>query len=199
MTSRTLLVAAASGLWALCSLGGPAVAATSATDVTPADADRGSITLEPPPIQPRPRAAPQIRKENNLSGNPLWGIPLATLSVTRERPLFTPSRRAPAAPAFAAPRIEPMRQAAPPPAPPEHPQLVLLGTVIGGAESIGVFLDQAGQRLIRLKVGEGHLGWILRSVGAREATLAKSGQTEVLGFPPIDAQPPIAGRLIITR
>lgn len=36
------------------------------------------------------------------TGNPLWAVPLKSLSVTRERPLFSPSRRAPAPPVLAA-------------------------------------------------------------------------------------------------
>src|SRR5215831_17659551 len=35
-------------------------------------------------------------------GNPLWAVPLADLSATRERPIFSPSRRPPARPAVAA-------------------------------------------------------------------------------------------------
>src|SRR5262245_32324885 len=49
-------------------------------------------------------------------GNPLWGIPMSTLSVTRERPIFSVTRRPPAPPP-PKPLVE--APAPPPPAPPE--------------------------------------------------------------------------------
>jgi general secretion pathway protein N len=115
-------------------------------------------------------------------GNPLWAIPLGSLSVTRERPLFTPSRR-PSAPAAVAPAPVVQPRIAVRPVEPEHPSLTLIGTVVGETEAIGVFLDQATHNFVRLKAGEGHAGWILRSVKAREATLEKDRKTETLRLP----------------
>lgn len=115
-----------------------------------------------------------------IRGNPLWGIPLRQLTATRERPLFVPSRRAPA-PVVAA--------AAPPPPPPpekapesEPLQLALTGTVAGGDGAIGVFLDKASGTPLRLKVGEKHKGWTLRSVGRRDVVLAKGMSTTKLAM-----------------
>src|SRR5262245_13797637 len=48
------------------------------------------------------RAAARVREPR---GNPLWAIPMSSLPVTRERPLFLPSRRPPAAPAVAGPPV----------------------------------------------------------------------------------------------
>src|SRR4051812_6964105 len=56
-----------------------------------------------PAIMPTKPRAPVA---NEPRGNPLWAIPLKSLSVTRERPLFTPLRRVPA-PAVA--HVEPPR------------------------------------------------------------------------------------------
>jgi hypothetical protein len=103
------------------------------------------------------------------------------LSFTRDRPLFTPSRRPPA-PAVAGPVA-----AAPPPPPPttepEQLQLVLVGAIASGSEGIAVFLDQATNAVIRLKTGQDHSGWVLRSVKGREATLQKDQQTQTLVLP----------------
>lgn len=130
-----------------------------------------------------PARAPLPAAERTMRGNPLWAIPLRQLTATRERPLFVPSRRAPA-PVVAA--------AAPPPPPPPPPaekpveseplQLALTGTVAGGADAIGVFLDKASGTPLRLKVGEKHKGWTLRSVGRRDVVLAKGMTTTKLAM-----------------
>src|SRR5262249_59935905 len=49
------------------------------------------------------------------AGNPLWAVPLSALTVTRDRPLFSASRRPPP-PAGVAP--PPVVRAKPPPPPP---------------------------------------------------------------------------------
>jgi general secretion pathway protein N len=168
MTGRRYFLAICAGLGVV-ALGGLSLAATGPDQPVQPKIERGAIDLDGV-------AAP---KQRRLLGNPLWAIPLSTLSNTRERPLFSPSRRPPAPAVIAAPRPQPVKQAAKPPAP-EHPDLALIGTVVGSDQSIGVFLDHATRRFIQLKTGEGHSGWILRSVRLREVTLAKGDRTEVL-------------------
>jgi hypothetical protein len=91
------------------------------------------------------------------------------LSVTRERPIFSPSRRPPtSAPTYVAPVA--VLQPAPPP---EHPAGSLIGTVIGTNVQIAIFLEKATQNVVRLHLGEEHQGWVLRLVKPREATLVK--------------------------
>ena len=53
------------------------------------------------------------------AANPLWAIPLDSLTATRERPLFSVSRRPPPAPVAAA---APIVEAPPPPPPPSEPR-----------------------------------------------------------------------------
>lgn len=152
-----------------------ALAATAADDAPVRGGDRGSIALEPRTAQPT--------QEPAASANPLWAIPLNSLSITRERPLFTPSRRPPAPAVIAPPpRVVPPKIVASPP-PPERLSLTLIGTVVGESEGIGVFLDPATHNFVRLKIGEGHGGWILRSVKSREATLEKAQRKETLRLP----------------
>ena len=128
-------------------------------------------------VAPPPPAAP----ERPLSANPLWALPLATLSTTRERPIFSASRRPPPA-ATAAVTVA---KAAPPPKPreAERPPLSLVGTIAGGDESFGIFIDQGTKAALRLKVGEDYQGWKLHDVHGREVTLAKDVRTVVLGLP----------------
>lgn len=45
---------------------------------------------------PGARSAPAAELGRDLPANPLWAIPLKQLSNTRERPIFSPSRRPPA-------------------------------------------------------------------------------------------------------
>jgi general secretion pathway protein N len=137
--------------------------------------NRGSVNLD--------RATAKRAQEGVPTGNPLWAIPLRALSTTGERPIFSPSRRPPPPAVIAVPQLVPPPKVVARPAEPEHPNLKLLGTVVSDAESIGVFLDQSTQVLVRLKTGEEHSGWILRSVKAREATLEKENQKETLRFP----------------
>jgi general secretion pathway protein N len=126
-----------------------------------------------------------------LSGNPLWSVPLSVLTVTRERPLFSASRRPPPRAIAVAPI--PQSVPAPPatPAPPEVPHLSLVGTVGNGDQSIAVFVDQSSPNVVRIKVGEAHLGWVLRVVRGRETALEKNDSTVLLAFPPPGAVPSI--------
>jgi hypothetical protein len=121
-----------------------------------------------------------------LAGNPLWELPLEGLSVTRERPIFSPSRRPPPPPpTYVAPVA--VRQPAKPPEP-EHPAVSLVGTVIGTDVQIGVFLEKATNKVIRLRLGDEHEGWVLRQVKAREVTMVKDAeQILMLDPPPGDA------------
>jgi general secretion pathway protein N len=114
------------------------------------------------------------------SGNPLSTLPLKQLSMTRDRPIFSPSRRPPppkqtlvAPVAFR----QPVKSAEP-----ERPTISLQGTIIGSKadDQIGIFIDSATQGVIRLRVGEDHEGWVLRVVKARQATLVKDGELAVV-------------------
>jgi hypothetical protein len=122
------------------------------------------------------------------SANPLWTIPLGSLTATRERPLFSPSRRPP-------PPVVVARAPPPPPPPPpkpaelEKPQLSLVGTILGeNWERIGLFVNPADRKAVRLKLGEDHKGWILRAVRAREVVLVKGQQSAVLELPQRDVK-----------
>lgn len=113
-------------------------------------------------------------------GNPLWAVPVEALSATRERPLFTPSRRPPVTPLATPPAA-----AAPPPAPPPpaRPRLTLIGTVVSPVDSFGIFLDPASSKVLRLRTGEVHEGWTLRVVSLRDVTLRSSAGSATLTLP----------------
>lgn len=129
-----------------------------------------------------------------MSGNPLWAVPLATLSDTLERPIFSGSRRppAPAVVSASAPKAQPM-----PPSPPQvELRLSLVGTVSGDDQSLGIFVDQTSKATLRLKLGDDYQGWTLRSVHGREVTMARGELIETLKFPRSGAAAPAIGRTL---
>lgn len=138
----------------------------------------------PPPILVRPPAqAPQQTDKHDLSANPLWAIPLAKLSNTRTRPIFSSSRR----PSRAAIVPGPTAKAPPPPPRIERPELSLVGTVVGDDTSLGVFVDTTTRAALRLKIGDDFQGWKLRSVQGREVTLTHGDQSAILTLPEPEA------------
>jgi general secretion pathway protein N len=158
----------------------PAVPDAPAADVTPRTLEIAQDVIMPPS---------KAARQPGLSGNPLWAVPLPSLTATRERPIFSSSRRPYAPPVAAAPqRIAPVKPPAPP-AEPARPLLALVATVIGDTQSIAVFTETATSNIVRLRTEEGHAGWILRSVKGREATLQKDGETAILTLPPHDSAP----------
>ena len=144
--------------------------------------------VESPPSPGNVRTAartPDTAVERSPSaGNPLWALALKQLSTTRDRPIFSPSRRPPppATPTYVAPVA--VRQPAKP-AEPERPAITLLGTIIGTDDRIGVFVETSTQNFVRLRVGDDHEGWVLRLIKAREVTLVRDrDQVAVLELPP---------------
>jgi hypothetical protein len=155
-----------------------AIAASSLWDSPAAPA---TVVVQPPQ-PPQPPEPPSAAPERTPSANPLWAIPLVTLSNTRERPIFSSSRRPPPAAVASAPVA---KAPPPPPKPPraERPQLSLVGTIAGSDESFGIFIDQTTKAALRLKIGDDYQGWRLRSVQGREVTLERDQQTAILSLP----------------
>ena len=149
---------------------------TAALNAAPIDGHVGQAAADPE----RAAVAPQAISAAT-SANPLWEVPIGALPATRERPIFSASRRPP--PQGAAP-VMVMRAAPPPPPPePERPNLQLVGTVIGDEESFGIFVDPSSQLPLRLRIGAAHEGWRLEALKPREAVLRKDGETVILPMP----------------
>lgn len=103
-------------------------------------------------------------------GNPLWAISLDSLQATRTRPVFSPSRRAPARTAIPSASMPAANR----------PLLALVGTIAAGSDGIALLFEETTKSMVRLKVGEGYGGWILRAVDRREATLENDRETAIL-------------------
>ena len=150
----------------------PAKADSSDTDANVAATGIGQVK----PQQPKARDDVETR-----TGNPVWAIPLSQLSMTRDRPIFSPSRRPPPPPTLptVAKVVEPAK-----PTEPERPPLILVGTVAGEDSSVAVFVEQVTDTTVRLRVNESHQGWTLQSIRGREVTLLKDRESSVLALAP---------------
>jgi hypothetical protein len=145
-----------------------------------------AVPVVPPVTAVRVVAPPTAAPERTLSANPLWAIPLTQLSTTRDRPIFSPSRRPPpAAVESAVVKAPAVRKREP-----EVPQLALVGTIASNEEGFGIFLDQSTKGALRLKVGEDFQGWKLRAIRGREVTMEKDQRAAVLTLPPPGAAQP---------
>jgi len=116
------------------------------------------------------------------SGNAVLSVPLSKLTMTRDRPIFSASRRPPpprAAPVVARP-VEPPK----PVEKEQQPPLILVGTVAGEDSGIAVFVEQATENVVRLRMNESYKGWTLRSIQGREVTLLNDPKSSVLALAP---------------
>jgi general secretion pathway protein N len=153
-----------------------------------AGAARASVRAD---LVPAPGWESLTGAERPISGNPLWAIPLKQLSNTRDRPIFSPSRRPPPPAVVDRPFVPPpVVRAPPPPRPPERPTLALLGTIAGESDGIALFMETTSQMVVRLRTGEAHEGWVLRSVHGREAQLEKDNRTETVTLPDPGSEAP---------
>src|SRR5262249_38871034 len=148
-------------LAAVAVLGGAAYIAIAHTTEPPSD--RAGNAADAAPVRTAARSPDGSAESRPPAGNPLWALPLAQLSITRDRPIFSPSRRPPppATPTYVAPVAV---RTPPKPVEPERPTITLLGTILGSTESIGIFFNPATRDIVRLRVGEDHEGWALRSI-----------------------------------
>lgn len=182
MTQHRLVVGIVA---AMCTFAAVSQSLAYVKDAT-ADFESGNVVVPSSASTPRLSAKTDLISTDHVAiGNPLWGIPIESLHATRERPLFSPSRRPPAPAVISAP----VQVKAAPPPPPSKPTLDLLGIVEGHDESYAVFINTTTHDIVRLKTGEGEDGWVLRSARGRKAVLERNDQTEVLELPPLTGVP----------
>jgi hypothetical protein len=151
--------------------------------------NQGSQHDEPPGGQRANASGPVAAlyaARSTTSRNPLWAVPLDSLHYARERPLFSASRRPPAAIVAEAPKASDPAPALP--AAPEKPQVTLVGTVRSAGVQMGVFLDETDQSPLRLRVGQSVRGWTVHGVDPRAATLEKAEHEVKLELPARDTE-----------
>ena len=117
-------------------------------------------------------------------GNPLWAIPLRALAATRDRPLFSISRRPPSPVIPSAPNPTPRSlPVAIKAAEPERPPLALIGTVVGAGTRIAIMLNQTTKLVMQVREGEQESGWRVKAVSLRSTIVEKDDQTVTLELP----------------
>jgi len=116
--------------------------------------------------------APQVKIDPAAAAvSPLAARPLERFSVTRDRPLFSPTRRPPAPPPAAA-------AAAPAPAPPlPPPDVLLLGVVVDGEDAHAVVRTGTDAKIRRLRIGDEISGWKVGQIEAHKLVLLLNGRT----------------------
>jgi hypothetical protein len=115
--------------------------------------------------QTRTQTTPQTQAHpaTTRPASPLDAYPLDRLSATRERPLFSPSRRPPARPP------PPIIAAAPPPPP---PKLILFGIVMDSDEARAVVGVGTGEKTRRVRIGDDIGGWKVTQIEERQLVLS---------------------------
>jgi general secretion pathway protein N len=105
------------------------------------------------------------------SENPLAAQPFELLSDTRERPLFSPTRRPPPPPP------PPIVRRVEPPAPVPPPNVVLLGVVTDENGPRAVVRSGGPDKVIRARLGEEIEGWQVTQIEARRLVLSHDARS----------------------
>jgi hypothetical protein len=121
---------------------------------------------------------------NTAAANPLAEQSLQALSATLKRPLFAPSRRAPA------PNTTPIARSDPPPQPPPEPAVTLLGTIVDGQSSQAILRADGVAKDRHVRLGDDVDGWKVVDIGEQHLSLALNDRTlSVALFPDKPAAP----------
>jgi hypothetical protein len=121
-------------------------------------------------VQAMPDAAIDIEMPA-VSGNPVAEVPLDRLSDTRNRPVFSRSRRplAPPAPAAVAARVEPQPLPLLPP-----PGVALFGVVVGPQGARAYIATGAADRIIGVRPGDDVSGWTVTTITRSDLVLSRA-------------------------
>lgn len=113
--------------------------------------------------------------------NPLRAVGLDNLNATRERPLFSASRRPAAEPPAPVP-VAVAAEAPPTPRPAEPAPFLLVGTLIGTTAQIAIARIVGTDEVITLAPGASRNGWSVRAIEARRLSVEKDGRIEDLAL-----------------
>jgi hypothetical protein len=102
--------------------------------------------------------------------NPVAAQSLERLSATRERPLFSPTRRPPAPPPA------PVAISRPAPVPPPPPNVALFGIVTDAQGPFAMVRIGAG-KILRLRPGDDVAGWRVGAIEPRRLTLSNGARS----------------------
>jgi general secretion pathway protein N len=126
------------------------------------------------PLLATPSLAQQQNQAIGSVGDLLGLPPIQDMRATRERPLFTPTRRPPPP----EPREQPRAAVAPSPPPPQR--LELIGIVSGNDVGIAVLRALGTNDVRRLRKGESFGEWTLVEIEPKSVLLRRQGQSHRL-------------------
>ena len=124
--------------------------------------------------------APAPSAPTSVASNPLESIKLQDLTETRDRPLFSPSRRPPPPPVEAPPPPAPVVAEVKPPAN-EPPPFDLVGVVVGGDVRF-VLLARHGGGVSRLREGDERDGWRVGDISIRSVKVERDGREQSIAL-----------------
>ena len=102
--------------------------------------------------------------------NPLAAHALEDFAATRDRPLFTPSRRP-----FVAPPVA--RAEAPPPPPPPPPELTFFGTLVDAEGASAIVRGGPSEKPVHVHVGDMVGGWKIAMIDDRQIVLSRDDRS----------------------
>lgn len=114
--------------------------------------------------------APPGEVHAEAATTPLTSQPLESLSATRERPLFSPTRRPPPPP----PAI--VQGPPPPPPPPPPPDVALFGIVMDGENTRAIIRAGPAAKVTRVGIGDDVGGWKVAQIEGRKLVLMLDGR-----------------------
>jgi hypothetical protein len=133
----------------------------------------GGVAVTRAHAQTQPQTQPQPQVQVHAATTPATGLlsPLAAhpadrLSATRERPLFSPSRRPPAPPPA------PIRGPPPPAPPPAPPNVTLVGIVMDTEEARAIVQAGPQNEIRRVRIGDDVGGWKVTQIEGRKLVLS---------------------------
>jgi hypothetical protein len=126
------------------------------------------------PVAGADASSSALARPESSTANPIAEVPLDRLFETRNRPLFSPSRRAPSAAQPPAPaRID----QAPRPPPVVPPSLVLFGIVVGEQGARAFVATGPADRIVRLRPGDEIDGWKVTAITERRLELSRGDRS----------------------
>lgn len=114
--------------------------------------------------------APSGEVQAGAATTPLASQPLESLSATRERPLFSPTRRPPPPPPVN------VQGPPPPPPPPPPPDVALFGIVMDGENARAIIRASPSDKVTRVGIGDDVGGWKVAQIDARKLVLMLDGR-----------------------
>jgi general secretion pathway protein N len=109
-------------------------------------------------------------------GNPVAQVPLGSLSDTRNRPLFSQSRRPPAPPPPARSTMARVEHTSPQPTL-SPPGVALYGIVVGAQGARAFIATGAAERIIGVRPGDDVSGWTVSAITERRLVLSRADRS----------------------